>query len=62
MVAVLHPALAFAIRDIVDQGGIELPEERELAVKHARVRAVVHASAVMSLVVVAAVLVIDVGP
>ena len=61
MVAVLHPALAFAIRDIVDQVGIELPEDRELAAKHARVSGVVNASAVMSLVVVAAVLVIDVG-
>jgi len=61
IVAIVHPAVAFATRDIVDQVGIELPDDRELAAKHARVSSVVNASAVVSLVVVAAVLVVDVG-
>lgn len=61
IVGVLHPALGFATRDIVDQVGIELPDDPELASKHARVSGVVNATAVLSLVVVAAVLVVNVG-
>ncbi len=62
ILGVLHPALGFATRDIVDQVGIELPDDRKLAAKHARVSSVVNASAMVSLVVMAVVLVVNVGP
>jgi hypothetical protein len=58
---VLHPALGFAARDIVGQVGIELPDDRELGAKHARVSSFVNASAMVSLVVMAVVLVVNLG-
>jgi hypothetical protein len=61
IVGVLHPALGFAARDIVDQVGIELPDDRELAAKHARVSSFVNASAMVSLVVTPVVLVVNLG-
>jgi hypothetical protein len=61
IVGVLHPALGFATRDIVDQVGIELPAGQKLAAKHARVSSVVNTSAMVSLVVMAVVLVVNIG-
>lgn len=61
IVGVLHPALGFAARDIVGQVGIELPDDRELAAKHAHVSSFVNASATVSLVVMAVVLVVNLG-
>jgi hypothetical protein len=61
IVGVLHPALGFAARDIVGQVGIEPPDDRELGAKHARVSSFVNASAMASLVVMAVVLVVNLG-
>jgi hypothetical protein len=61
IVRVLHPTLGFAARDIVGQVGIELPDDRELGAKHARVSSFVNASAMVSLVVMAVVLVVNLG-
>lgn len=61
VVGILHPALSFAIRDIVDQVGIELPDDRELDAKHARASAVVNVYAMASVVLAAVILVVTVG-
>lgn len=61
IVAVLHPALGFATRDIAAQVGIELPDDRELAARQARVSSFVDASAMVSLVVTAVALVVNLG-
>jgi hypothetical protein len=61
IVGVLHPALGFAARDIVGQVGIELPDDRELGANHARVSSFVNASAMLSLVVMAVDLVVNLG-
>jgi hypothetical protein len=61
IVGVLHPAPGFAARDIVGQVGIEPPDDWELGAKHARVSSFGNASAMASLVVVAVVLVVNLG-
>jgi hypothetical protein len=58
IVGVAHPALGFAARDTVGQVGLELPDDRELAAKHARVSRGVNACAIGSLAVMGVVVVL----
>lgn len=60
VVGVLHPALGFAIRDIVDQVGIELPDDSELDAKYAKASRVVNAYVIASVVLAGVVLVVNV--
>lgn len=61
VVGIMHPALGFAIRDVVDQVGMELPDDRELDAKHARASRVVNVYAMASVVLAAAILIAHLG-